>query len=715
MDEDGVMVGSTRRVGRLSLVAFLGVASIVGRAAAVTVTTTADTGAGSLRDAVTAAGSGDTINFAVAGTITLTSGQILLPANLSIVGPGANNLTIESTASRVFEISSGATVAIAGLTLNGTETAADGTQGSNGSGAGDNGIGGSDGGDARGGTILNAGSLTLTECSLRGSARAGKGGTGGSGAIGSPGGSGGFGGAGGRARGGIVFNSGTLSIVDSTVSAGSASAGHGGSGGSGGDGDIGGAGGNGANGGVGALARGGCIYNAGQMQILHTVISACSSFAGHGAPGGFGGAGGNDDPGGAGGAGGAGGSGGAAQGGMIFNEAGATATIRDSLMVAAASFGGLGSVGGAGGAGGAATAADEDGGAGGNGGPAGSGGIAQGGMIFSDVGATITVRNCSMQAASAFGGLGAPGGSGASGGLGDGTGSGGDGGNGGAGGSGAAANGGAIYAAANATIVNTTISATSIFGGLGAGGGSGGAGGDTPSGMGGDGGNGGDGGAGAGSSGAGIYVVGTGSTVMYVTQTNGSTSAAGAPSGATGGAGGTGSAPGLAGAPGNGGSPGVADAAGIFGTATISRTILSENLGANCGGTLISGGFNLSSDASCVPFFTQPSDLPPNTDPLLDVSQINPPGITATRAISPASPAWNRILPLLCVESEDQRGIGRPQSAGCDIGAYELIAPRSETPVPALGSLALALLVCVLAAAAALLLRREDRRPEATS
>ena len=47
--------------------------------------------------AITAASSGDTINFAPSayGTITLTSGPLIVPdINLTIQGPGANKLTI---------------------------------------------------------------------------------------------------------------------------------------------------------------------------------------------------------------------------------------------------------------------------------------------------------------------------------------------------------------------------------------------------------------------------------------------------------------------------------------------------------------------------------------------------------------------------------------------------------------------------------------------
>jgi hypothetical protein len=75
-------------------------------AATFTVTSTADAGLGTLRDAVdlaNAAPGPDTINFAVTGTITLTTGAIRILDALTIQGPGAANLTIDGNqASRIF-------------------------------------------------------------------------------------------------------------------------------------------------------------------------------------------------------------------------------------------------------------------------------------------------------------------------------------------------------------------------------------------------------------------------------------------------------------------------------------------------------------------------------------------------------------------------------------------------------------------------------------
>src|ERR1700730_17159835 len=106
-------------------------ASIQGvHAATLIVTSTADSGAGSMRDAIAAAGAGDTIQFDAAlkgQTITLSSAELLIHKNVTIDGPGANQLTVQrSTANgtpafRIFEIDAiypaSNAVTIAGLTI----------------------------------------------------------------------------------------------------------------------------------------------------------------------------------------------------------------------------------------------------------------------------------------------------------------------------------------------------------------------------------------------------------------------------------------------------------------------------------------------------------------------------------------------------------------------------------------------------------------------
>src|ERR1043166_8797241 len=71
--------------------------SVSSRAAIVT--TTADSGPGSLRDAITAAVPGETITFAVTNAITLTNGELVINKNLIIAGPGAATLAIQRSTS----------------------------------------------------------------------------------------------------------------------------------------------------------------------------------------------------------------------------------------------------------------------------------------------------------------------------------------------------------------------------------------------------------------------------------------------------------------------------------------------------------------------------------------------------------------------------------------------------------------------------------------
>ncbi len=93
-----------------SVVALISIALALGvaEAATFTVTNTNDSGAGSLRQAVTDANNAagpDTITFTVTGTIVLTSGQLSIISPVTIVGPGAANLTINGNANgRIFSI-----------------------------------------------------------------------------------------------------------------------------------------------------------------------------------------------------------------------------------------------------------------------------------------------------------------------------------------------------------------------------------------------------------------------------------------------------------------------------------------------------------------------------------------------------------------------------------------------------------------------------------
>jgi len=88
-----------------------------------TVTNTADSGAGSLREAIgfaNAAGGADIVDFAggVTGTITLTSGELAVTDDLTINGPGATTLTISGNdASRILNVFGASAFTLRDLTL----------------------------------------------------------------------------------------------------------------------------------------------------------------------------------------------------------------------------------------------------------------------------------------------------------------------------------------------------------------------------------------------------------------------------------------------------------------------------------------------------------------------------------------------------------------------------------------------------------------------
>lgn len=164
-------------------------------AATITVTSTADSGAGSLRDAIASANSGDTIMLDVAGTITLTSGPIAIDQNLEISGPG----TISGGGTtQVFIVGNGFSVNVDNVTIengfvgntngggivnNGTLTITSSTMTNNLSNNGD------------GGSIFNGGTLTVNNSTIENSC-----------------------GASVSTEGCGIFNSGTLTVTDSTLS-----------------------------------------------------------------------------------------------------------------------------------------------------------------------------------------------------------------------------------------------------------------------------------------------------------------------------------------------------------------------------------------------------------------------------------------------------------------------------------------------------------------
>ncbi|MCZ7640007.1 MAG: right-handed parallel beta-helix repeat-containing protein [Verrucomicrobia bacterium] len=113
-----------------------------------------DSFAGSLRQAISDARSGDAIVFApgLTGTIKLTSGQLVINKDLKIIGPGAKVVTADAQGlSGVFQIDDRSVVTLVGLTIMGGKAAA-------------------------GGGIVVFGTLTMRDCVLRNNTAAGYGG-----------------------------------------------------------------------------------------------------------------------------------------------------------------------------------------------------------------------------------------------------------------------------------------------------------------------------------------------------------------------------------------------------------------------------------------------------------------------------------------------------------------------------------------------------------
>jgi CSLREA domain-containing protein len=130
----------------------------------------------------------------------------------------------------------------------------------------------------------------------------------------------------------------------------------------------------------------------------------------------------------------------------------------------------------------------------------------------------------------------------------------------------------------------------------------------------------------------------------------------------------------------------------VSGSTTVIGSIIGGNLGqvgqvasliaaSNCLGTaatLTTGGYNIDPLADCN--FTAATDT--TADPVLQALADNG-GPTPTMAIAGSSSAINRIPAsntTLCTPTTpltDQRGIVRPEGAGCDSGAFELEPPTA--------------------------------------
>ena len=112
-------------------------------ATTINVTTLADAGAGSLRQAIADAAPGDTINFAVSGSIVLTSGPLVLDKTLLIAGPGASALAISGNRTQPVFTVTGSEVSLFGLTVR-------------------------DGRSDQGAGVFNSATLTVADCTFSG-------------------------------------------------------------------------------------------------------------------------------------------------------------------------------------------------------------------------------------------------------------------------------------------------------------------------------------------------------------------------------------------------------------------------------------------------------------------------------------------------------------------------------------------------------------------
>ncbi len=370
-----------------------------------TVDSTADSGTGTLRQAILDAAmndEADTIDFdaSLAGeTITLTSNDsdtaygltalVINNDNITIDGSNAPLLTLSGNgARRIFAVSSTATLTLENITLtDGLAQGGDGYGGSSGSsGAG----GGGGGGAGLGGAIFNEGTLNVVQSTLSGNTAIGGssilegtqfgGGGGGSaaynGGVGADYGGGGGGGVGGAGAGASGNSGGSGGANQSGTQASEGSSGTLGGGGGGGNKAV--AGGSGtaaSDSGFGGGGGGG----GGETTNVNGGAGGSGGFGAGG--GGGGGAESNDGTGGAGGAGGFGGGGG---GGGIYSYDGDTGAA------------GVGGFGGGNGAGGGTS----------SGGKKGGGGAGMGGAIFND-GGTVTITNSTLTGNTAQGGTGA--------------------------------------------------------------------------------------------------------------------------------------------------------------------------------------------------------------------------------------------------------------------------------------------------------------------
>jgi hypothetical protein len=245
----------------LPQVLLLGFSLVQAFAATLVVTNNNDSGPGSLRQVLLdneTAGGGSTVTFSnVTGTISLTSGELGITNNLTLLGPGASVLAVSgSGSSRVFRVQAG-TVSISDLTIE--NAAVTGTAGNPGMFGGNGGIGG--GARGAGVFIRSTAMLSMTRCIIVSNTIYG-----GMGGLTDTG----IAGPGGAGLGGGVGNAGTLSMTGCTLAYNTANGGQGGFVTSPTTGTA----------GNGGLGGGGGLYNAGTGTLSGCTLSFNSTAAG---------------------------------------------------------------------------------------------------------------------------------------------------------------------------------------------------------------------------------------------------------------------------------------------------------------------------------------------------------------------------------------------------------------------------------------------------
>jgi hypothetical protein len=119
------------------------------------------------------------------------------------------------------------------------------------------------------------------------------------------------------------------------------------------------------------------------------------------------------------------------------------------------------------------------------------------------------------------------------------------------------------------------------------------------------------------------------------------------------------------------------------GLVSIANAIL---IGTGAGACVLNGNYesrggNVFSD-TCTALAADATNIA--GDPLLGALDLHTPGVVMTHSLTPGSPAIDRGMPAYC-PATDARGIARSQGAGCDAGAFEAhiiaLAPASLPPV----------------------------------